>query len=182
MDKVIRYTPEFLKNNDISDKIFQVEKSEIDLLDSEIMRIFKNNFISELDVKGIEKYEELLDLIPVNSDIEVRRNSILDRMTYRPPITRLKFLNILFGIWGDGNYSFEIKYDEYKVIVDIYATNPIIYWQFQTQVRNLVPANMIVIFSLQYTHLYLKRNYTYGEMRSAGLTYGELSRYSNQGE
>lgn len=185
-DKVLRLIPEFLKDNQTSDDLYKVEKSEIDKLHGEIKKVFNNNFISTLDTKGIRKYEEMLDIVPKYDDIEVRRNNILNRMTYRPPITRLKFLSILENVWGKGKYTFEIQYDKYTVIIDIYTTNPEIYWSFQEQVRELVPANMIVIFSLQYTHLYLHRNYNYGiaadgrmGMNEEGLTYGELSRYSN---
>jgi hypothetical protein len=182
-NKVLRFIPEFLKDNQISDDIYAVEKSEIDKFHTELKKVFNNNFISTLDLKGIKKYEEMLDIVPQFNDIETRRNNILNRMNYRPPITRQKFLSILEGVWGTGNYTFEIQYDNYTVIVDIYTTNPEIYWSFQEQVRRLVPANMILIFSLQYTHLYLHRNYNYGavgdnRMDLTTLSYGELSRYA----
>lgn len=177
-NKVLRLIPEFLKDNQISDDLYKVEKSEIDRFHTELKKVFNNNFISTLDAKGVAKYEEMLDIVPLYNDIEVRRNDIQNRMIYRPPITRLKFLSILEKVWGEGNYTFEIQNNNYTVIIDIYTTSPEIYWAFQKQLRNLVPANMVLIFSLQYTHIYLHRNYTYGEIRSAGLTYGELSRYA----
>ena len=84
-------------------------------------------------------------------------------------------------IWGDGDYTFEINPDAFTVVIDIRANDPQLYLSFQETIRNIIPANMDVVFSIQYTYLYLNHQYTYGTLSAdANMTYGEMSKYRYQ--
>ena len=160
-DYVKRYRPIFLKDNITTDKLFTVEKDEMTLATSVFQRLVKNAYVKTADIEGIQKYEQMLEIKP-NSDysLEIRRANILNKLLFKAPFTRQRLNAILYTIYGRGGYVFEI------------------YLQFSNDVRNVVPANMVLIFSIQYTYMYLRRHYTYGQLNDSGLTYGDLSQYA----
>ena len=140
---------------------------------------FRNNFIKTADINGIEQYENIYDVLPnVDYTVEERRENIKNKMLWKPPFTRQRLMEILQNIWGKGNYVFDIKYEDFEVIIDINTVNPIVYLQFQINVRRVIPSNMYIIFSIQYTYLYITRNYTYQQLES--FTYGDLSQYAEE--
>ena len=178
IDYVKRFLPKVLEGNDTSDSLYTVEQEEIEKLHTESKRIFDNCFIKTMDMLGIQREEELHEIKPnAYQTLEQRRIVVLNKILYRPPFTLKNLQKILDNIWGAGNYLWRFYTEDYRLIVDIDTNDPVIYLQFSKQVRNIIPANIYLILSIQYTHLYLGRNYTYERMEE--LTYGELSQYHN---
>lgn len=177
IDYVFRSVPEILKENDTMKNLYGVEKEEIKKLNDEIIRVINNSFISSADIDGVIKYEELRNIKPnVDYSLEIRKANVLNKMLFKPPFTRQRLDSILKSIYGEGNYYFEIIANEFRVIIDIDTSIPEIYLQFSKDIRNIVPANMYLIFSIQYAYFYLNRNFTYNKLSE--LTYSELSQYS----
>lgn len=174
---VKRFSPELLKDNKTMDAIYSVQLEEIENLLYELFTVFDNNFVSSLNLKGIQLWEKLLGL-ESNSKLSVnlRHELILTKRRFRPPFTRQNLQVILESVWGKGNFIFEIFPEEYQLIIDIHTNEPEVYLKFQNYIRNLIPANMYVIFAIQYTYLYLNRNKTYSQLED--IDYKELSRYS----
>ena len=177
MELIERFRPEVNKGNDDFDSLYSVQKEEIENLHGIARKIINNLYISTCDVDGVKRWEKFFN-IKQNKDytLEERRQIIMNKVLYRPPFTRQRLTEILETIWGKGNYIYQLYPDEYKLIVDIDTNNPTIYLQFSKQLRNIVPANLYLILSIQYTYIYLARNYTYEQLGS--MTYEELSRYS----
>lgn len=174
---VKRFSPKLLKDNKTMDAIYSVQLEEIENLLYELFVVFNNNFISSLNLKGIQLWEKLLELESNSKlNINLRRELILTKRRFSPPFTRQNLQAILESVWGKGNFIFEIFPDEYQLIIDISTDEPEIYLKFQNYIRNLIPANMYVIFAIQYTYLYLNRNKTYSQLED--IDYEELSRYS----
>lgn len=174
---VKRFSPELLKDNKTMNAIYSVQLEEIENLLYELFTVFDNNFVSSLNLKGIQLWEKLLGL-ESNSKLSVnlRHELILTKRRFRPPFTRQNLQVILESVWGKGNFVFEIFPDKYQLIIDIHTNEPEVYLKFQNYIRNLIPANMYVIFAIQYTYLYLNRNKTYSQLED--INYKELSRYS----
>lgn len=176
-DYVKRYAPPVLEGNDTSDALYGVEGEEVESLRGEVRRVFDNCFIQTMDLLGIQREESLLEIMPnAYQTLEQRREVVLNKMLYRPPFTMKNVTQILENIWGKGNFIWNFYPEDYRLIVDIDTNDPVIYLQFSKQVRNIIPANIYLILSVQYTYIYLGRNFTYGGMES--LTYGDLSQYS----
>jgi hypothetical protein len=154
-----------------------VQKDEISKINNDIKKEINNNFLQSLDLGGIQKWEKILNIEPDSSASEnSRKEMILIKRFFRPPLTRQNFQKILEDIWGEGNYIFELDLENMQLIIDIETDEPDTYLKFQKYIRSLVPANIYLIFAVQYTYLYLKRNYTYSNL--SALTYAELSQYA----
>jgi len=175
---VKRFAPKLLEGNETTDALYDVQSEEVEKIQGEVKRIFDNCFIKTMDVLGIQREEELHE-IKANAyqTLEQRREVVLNKILYRPPFTKKNLRQILVNIWGEGNFVYRFYPEDYRLIVDIDTNDPIIYLQFSKQVRNIIPANIYLILAIQYTHLYLGRNYTYERMEE--LTYGELSQYKS---
>lgn len=179
MSKIKRYIPKVLQDNDTMDSIYSTQEDEIELLHKSSMDIFNNNFVQTSNLKGVRKYEEILKIkSDISFDLEYRKQKILDKLTYKPPFTRQRLQSILERIWGVGNFLFEISPDKFEVIIDIETTNPSYYIEYSKIIRDVIPANLYLILSLQYTYLFLNRNYTYESLET--LDYEELSKYSQE--
>ena len=174
---VRRYSPAVMKENKTMLTLYDVQRDEITVLHDDINKVINNNFLQTLDLDGIQKWEKILKIEPDNSASEsTRMDVILMKRFFRPPLTRQNFQKILEGIWDEGNYIFEIDFENLQLIIDIETDDPVTYLKFQRYVRSLVPANIYLIFAVQYTYLYLKRNYSYSNL--SALTYAELSQYA----
>lgn len=178
MSYVKRFAPKLLEGNETTDALYDVQSEEVEKIQGEVKRIFDNCFIKTMDVLGIQREEELHE-IKANAyhTLEQRREVVLNKILYRPPFTMKNLRQILVNIWGEGNFVYRFYPEDYRLIVDIDTNDPIIYLQFSKQVRNIIPANIYLILAIQYTHLYLGRNYTYERMEE--LTYDELSQYKS---
>lgn len=177
-DYVVRFAPKIMEDNDTMKALYGTEAFEVEKLCGETKHIIDNLFIQTMDTEGVAKQEKFFNIKPnAFQTLEERKMILLNKILYRPPFTRQALQQILENIWGKGNFIYELYPDDYRMIIDIDTNNPTIYLQFSQQVREVVPANIYLILSIQYTHLYLGRNFTYERMES--LTYGELSQYAD---
>ena len=147
---VERFAPDVLKNNDTMQALYKAEKDEITELVDKILYIKDSAFIKTANYNRLMQWEKILQITANEyDDLENRKMNIIQKIAFRPPYTRQNFKSILADIWGDGDYTFEINYDEYLIVIDIHANDPQLYLSFQETIRNIVPANMVVIFSIQ---------------------------------
>lgn len=175
---VKRFEPDIMKENNTMNCLYDIQKQEISELNSAIDIVINNTFFESLNYYGIIKWEKVLQLeSKSNIDLNIRRELLLTKRRFRPPFTRQNMMKTLVSIWGEGNFTFEIFPNIYEIIIDIHTNSPEVYLKFQTYVRNLIPANLYVIFSIQYTYLYLYRYYNYNNLST--FTYEELSKYSS---
>lgn len=174
---VHRFSPQVVKNNDTMNALYDVETKEVEDLNGTTKGIINNLFIKSSDEKGIRRWEKFFNIKPNSQNtLEERKSIVLNKILYRPPFTRQRLQEILENIWGKGNYVYQLYPNDYRLIIDIDTNDPIIYLQFSNLLREIIPANIYLILSIQYTYIYLNRNYTYNRM--SNLTYEELSRYS----
>ena len=175
---VERFAPEIMHDNETMKALYGVQRDEIQSVHDEIQINIDNTFLQSLNLYGIQKWEKILKLESnADLDINTRKELLLTKRRFRPPFTRQNLQRILESVWGEGNYTFEIFPNDFELTIDIHTNSPEVYLKFQKYIRSLIPANMYVIFSVQYTYLYLFRNCSYNNLER--LTYGELSQYAD---
>lgn len=175
---VERFAPEIMHDNETMKALYGVQKDEIQSVHDEIQINIDNTFLQSLNLYGIQKWEKILKLESnADLDLNTRKDLLLTKRRFRPPFTRQNLQRILESVWGKGNYTFEIFPNDFELTIDIHTNSPEVYLKFQKYIRSLIPANMYVIFSVQYTYLYLFRNCSYNNLER--LTYGELSQYAD---
>lgn len=188
MALVHRFRPLVTKENITFDALYGVESDEISKVVKDSKEIFDNEFIETANLEGIERFEKIYK---INSNstysTEERRNIVYNKMAYKPPFTRQRFRELLKNIIGNDNFGFEIRPEDFTVVVSIPMIDRNVYSLYVKRIREIIPANLLLILSTPYTYLYLT-SMVYGDAENADdvadetklvhYTYRELSKYS----
>lgn len=171
---VYRFIPEPLKNNDLYDALYGVEYDEAKNVNSSILILYKNGFVATANEEGISRLEKIYGIrYDVSKTLEERREELHNKMIYLPPITMQKLVILLDNTIGEGNYSFEVIPEDFTLLLSVRTHNSKSVVDYMKRVRNIIPANLLLLTDVPFTYIYLSNNLTYNDM--GAYTYGELS-------
>lgn len=175
---VKRYAPVLYDDNSEMQALYTVQALEYEKASNSGEQLFKNRFILTANEDAIKKYEEQYGVHTNYSlTLEQRKIAVQNKTMLRPPFTRQRLLELINRFYGEANVSYELLGDEYTLIITVVTTTPINFFKFTKDIRAFVPANIKLVYDIQYTYLYLDTNMTHRKMST--MTYGELSRYAN---
>lgn len=142
--KVSDYVPDLYKNNIEMTNIINSKEQEFEnYIKLDIDNGFDDNFIKTATEKGIERYENMLD-IPVNKnlDTEDRRNQVIIELLATPPYTYNRLLEILDMYCGQNNYEIYQNINKYTMkIITHFSNNKSATSLFKT-LKKIFPANI----------------------------------------
>ena len=178
--KVLRLAPDLYIDNKDMLAVYNAQLDEITLLGEKSQRAFLNNFVKRCDETGIKRWEKIFNILAdeINDSLEYRQARVMNKLVQQPPFTKIFLEQMLENLFGADKYVLQILNNEYIIKIDIETNIDGLFENTIKDIRNLIPANMVlqVIQLEEYIHLYLNRYYTYGDMEA--LTYGELSKYA----
>lgn len=175
---VKRYAPVLYDDNNEMQALYTVQALEYEKASVDGEQLFKNRFILTSNEDALKKYEEQYGIHPNYSlTLEQRKIAVQNKTMFRPPFTRQRLLELINRFYGEANVSYELLGDEYTLIITVVTTTPLNFFKFTKDIRNLVPANIKLVYNIQYTYLYLDTNFTHRDMST--MTYGDLSRYAH---
>ena len=179
-DMVFRHTPERFVNNQTVNAYTTAQNKLLTDFDNRLKQYFDNNYIVTADMDGILRYENIFDIkFNVESDSrEFRKARLFNKLAITSPFTYTFILQMLHNLFGEGNYGFSVDYNEMEIHVDINTDIPQLFNQTIEDIRQMIPANMMMTPSYiePFTLRYLNVNYTNEELGQ--FTNGELSQYS----
>ena len=186
---IYRFRPEPTKGIYTYDALYGVEYDEINRFNSTAMTLFENQFIQTANLDGVRNYEKLYLIAEDDTlSLEERRGVVYDKMTLKAPFTEARLNDLLTNIFGAGNYIFEVYPNSLEVMIGVPAKlGKEVYDKYLKLLRNIIPANMYILFQTPYTYVYLGLM-KYGnaeveadvadEWKLVHYTYKELSFYS----
>lgn len=179
-EKVLRFAPEKYINNEDMLAIYKAQSKEILKSNESVATAFLNNFVKSSNLEGVRRWEKIFNILAdeINESMDFRKARILNKLVQQPPYTKIYLAQTLESLFGADKYTLQILNNEYIIKIDIETDIHGLFEDTINNLRALIPANMSlqVIQVERYMHLYLNRNYTYGEMEA--LTYGEFSKYA----
>ncbi len=179
MSRLNELIPVVARENGELMSIYQIQKEELEKLEASARYIFKNLFLETADEEGVKEYEKILNVVGSGS-LTTRKNFILLRLGSRPPYTEAALRRLCNAIYGEGKYGFTVYGDTCAIVFHAYVDNPEDFISFNRELRAIVPANILMIYVIQYMYLWLNENMTYEELTvNEKYTYEELSRYSS---
>lgn len=183
-EKVLRFAPDLYIDNKDMLAVYNAQANELKLFGENSQRAFLNNFVKRCDKNGIKRWEKIFNILAdeINDSLEYRQARVLNKLLQQPPFTKIFLEQMLENLFGKDKYTLQILNNEYIIKIDIETNIDGLYEDTLINIRNIIPANMVLqtIQVEEYMHLYLNRHYTYGEMEA--LTYGELSKYAEENE
>lgn len=144
MERIIdlkNYLPNYLKEYEELSKIMEVENPEFNLLIIEAENILNNLFISSCNEKGISKFENLMNIIPLKNDrLQSRISRVMSRWCEELPYSYNFLIRKLNNLCGINNY--EINMNDYILNITTHFEYPnqieeIIYF-----LEKILPANI----------------------------------------
>lgn len=142
--KVQRYYPNVIANADEFKQLAILESEEFKSIWEVLFKWFKNRFVSEADLEGVRRWEQMLKIIPSKeATLEDRKQFILRRINTILPYTIRRLQQILNVVYGD-DFAVVSTNKKYELWVDI--DNRIILKtpSMRTLLRAIIPANLII--------------------------------------
>lgn len=116
--KVSDYLPNLYKNNTDMLNIINSEETE---LETNLKLNIENKFIDTFAIKatedGISKFEKIFKIEPnyYTETLEFRRQRVMNRLVSKIPYTERYLINKVNSMIGEGNWSYEINYNDYTL-------------------------------------------------------------------
>lgn len=142
--RVQRYYPNVIANADEFKQLAILENEEFKSIWEVLFKWFKNRFVSEADLEGVRRWEQMLKIIPSKeATLEDRKQFILRRINTILPYTIRRLQQILNAVYGD-DFAVVFTNKKYELWVDI--DNRIILKtpSMRTLLRAIIPANLII--------------------------------------
>lgn len=142
--RVQRYYPNVIANADEFKQLAILENEEFKSIWEVLFKWFKNRFVSEADLEGVRRWEQMLKIIPSKeATLEDRKQFILRRINTILPYTIRRLQQILNAVYGD-DFAVVSTNKKYELWVDI--DNRIILKtpSMRTLLRAIIPANLII--------------------------------------
>lgn len=164
--KLIDYLPPFLQNVREYESIMNDgEEPEIVLAWKEIENAMKDQFINDATENGVQKWEELLGIVPKSTlTLDERKFTILSRVNESLPFTITTLKERLQSLCGENNFS--VVVDGFSVIVRVALAAKNNLKDVDALLKRIVPANMVVDLSIKYNPHENLKNYTHEELHA----------------
>lgn len=137
--------PPVTKDSQDIQEIMRVDSSELQALWDVMIDIFNNQFIETMTEYGLAQWESMLDIIPVGT-YDDRRREILKVLYGLRPFTLKSFQNMLNSAYGNNVVTLELINDKYELWFNlnangIYKRNDI--YSFS---EPIIPKNLLILF------------------------------------
>lgn len=159
---LIHYLPPIFKDKKEYIQICETENSEFDLLFSNINSIYRNQFLFDLDINGVKRWEKIMKITPKQSEtLDDRRFRIQTRYLTKLPYTMRSLYNILDTLCGRNGYKVELDSDQLilKVRLELTVKNQLD--EVKRTLRRIVPTNIVLDIDLLYNQYQTVGKYTY---------------------
>lgn len=176
------YLPDFLQSYKELFAALQVQNPEVQKMEDITETIRNSSFILYCDVWGIERFEDMLGINPLDGDtLENRKLRILSLWNNSVPYTVWTLRTNLETLCGKGGYELVILPEQYMIIVRIALKSKRNFEMVRDMMNKTVPANMEINLSLlynqhntlgKYTHRQLSAH-THGKLRNEVLEDGK---------
>ena len=143
--KVSDYVPKLYKNNLEMYNIINVEEIELESnLKPNIENRFKDSFATKATEAGISKFEAIFDIKynPATEDLKFRRDRIMNRLISSIPYSERFLVNRLNELLGQGNWDYEIDYNNYTLTINSLIPGKNWYLEIIDFLNGIMPCNI----------------------------------------
>ena len=149
---LIDYFNKLYRNNIDIQEIIKAIQPELNDRSLRITKIYNNCFAITSDLEGIQKWENLLNIIsdPTLETLQFRRERVVIRLANTIPYTEKTLQQLMDTIIGLGNWSYDLN--PVACILSITCLRPGKAWlrEMTTVLKDILPAN--IEFTLYITY------------------------------
>lgn len=142
---VNRYLPPVIKEAREFKKLAIAENPEFNLMWENIDVVWANQYIMELTIDGVIRWEGIIGIYPRISDtLEDRRIRILTYIASSSLFTITVLRNYLHSVCGEENVYCEINCVTYILDIVLYNISETTYLDVLAMLKIMIPANIVV--------------------------------------
>ena len=168
-----KYLPPILKQIEDFNALCDSENPEFCLVWEAVKNTLKDQFLDDLTMVGVERWENILGLTGDTGSLSDRRLLIKSKVNQDGTFTLRKLKDTLATLCdGEDEFTCELKASEYTLIVRVKLTSTNNFESVRDLLHDVVPANLIVDLSLLYNQHKTIANYTHSQLSS--YTYSDL--------
>lgn len=128
-------------------EVYRVENIELQALWNLMIDIFKEEYIYTASDYGLDAWEKILDITPINlKDIQGRRNEILSVLIGQRPFTMPKVQEMLDFKYGEGVVTHSVNSNKYEYWLDFKPGNEYLLFNVWEYVEPIIPKNLLIKF------------------------------------
>lgn len=141
MADIIKYLPDVYKEFYEYQRTADSINPEFDLFRENVQKVVENFFPNTADRSAIERFEELLDIVPLPTQtLQDRRQQVITKLNYKLPYTEIQLRKMLAAVLGWENYKLIIEHLKAKLY--IYEDNPTAIESSRKLFWDIIPMNM----------------------------------------
>ncbi len=162
---LVNYLPDFLQSYKELIAVLQAQEPEIQRMEDITETIKNSSFILYCDIWGIEKFEGMLGIKPLDGDLlENRKFRILSSWNNSVPYTVRTLRENLETLCGKDGYELTVLPERYTVIVRIALKSKRNFETVRDMMNEMIPANMVLNLSLLYNQHQTLSKFTHGQL------------------
>lgn len=148
MRNLIEHLPPFFREIKEYKQVCSVEEIELENLENKIEEIIKEVSIETASGYGLDKYEEILNIVKTTDNTEERRFKIKSKLTNQLPFNMKWLDNKLKSLVGNENYKITLDAKNYSITIQISHVFPDVATVINNDLRQQLPANLIITVNL----------------------------------
>lgn len=138
---IIHYLPPFLREIQEFKKICNAEDTELDVIQEKLNSILDETIVINASEYGIERYEEIFNIVNKKAELYERRFIIQSIFLNRIPFTLKWLQNKLYQTVGN-SYLIEMDYNTYSLVIRISYLFANAIGLLEEDIRKSIPANI----------------------------------------
>ena len=162
---LLKYLPQVVQEIKEEQAICSAETEEFGRLYEAISDTINSSFYLYTNELGVARWEKMLGITPAPSDtLENRRFRINARMNADIPYTHRSLEELLDNLCGEGMYKLTITPNDYTIKVAIALSSPTNTDTVEEAIRDLIPANMLLVVENLFTSFAMLSGHTHSEL------------------
>lgn len=149
--KVQRYYPNVIANADEFKQLSLLENEEFKIVWQANCKWFYNTFVYKVDLQGIKRWEDMLNLTPKSTEtLEDRRINILVKLNSMLPYTIKRLQQILDIRYGENNVIATTT-KKYELLIDFNYKTELNIGSMRAILRCIIPANLMFKINISWS-------------------------------
>ncbi|WP_270943169.1 putative phage tail protein [Romboutsia lituseburensis] len=147
-------------------QICQTQDKEFVFLWNKIDDCLKDQYLHELTLNGVKRWEKIMKITPKASEtLEDRRFRIINRFLNKLPYTMTSLKQILNTLCGENEYTidYDIATFTLKIRLNLTVKNQLD--EVKRTLKHIVPTNIVQDIDLLYNTWGMVKDKTWGEMK-----------------
>lgn len=143
-------------------QICQTQDKEFVFLWNKIDDCLKDQYLHELTLYGVKRWEKIMKITPKSSEtLEDRRFRIINRFLNKLPYTMNSLKQILNTLCGENGYTIDYDIPTFTLKIRLELTVKHQLEEVKRTLYNIIPTNIVQDIDLRYNQYEMVGNYTY---------------------